>query len=90
MSVQSLQVVPTENEVGEPSVERSPRIVLLLQWVAGTILVFMLGTWLVWLSVYLQRHFAEQDIRQACKRVMPETAERCFDTVIIQRGGARR
>jgi hypothetical protein len=88
--MQSLQVVPKDNEVAESAAGWSPRTVLLLQWVAGTILVFVLGTWLVWLSLYLQRHFAEEDIRQACKRVMPETAERCFDTVIIQRGGARR
>lgn len=88
--MQSLQVVPKDNQVGELSAGWSPRTVLLLQWVVGTILVFVLGTWLVWWSIYLQRHFAEEDIRLACKRVMPETADRCFDTVIIQRGGARR
>jgi len=86
-----LQVVPKEErEAGKLSAGWSPRTVLLVQLVAGTILVFVLGTWLVWLSVYLQRHFAEEDIRLACKRVMPESAERCYDTVIIQRGGARR
>jgi hypothetical protein len=58
--------------------------------ILGAVLVAVIGTWLVWLSVYLQRHFAEEEIRLACKRVMPETAERCFDTVILQRGGARR
>jgi hypothetical protein len=90
VSTQSLQIVPKESEAGEPSAGWSPRAVLLVQWVAATILVFVLGTWLVWLSVYLQRHFAAEDIRLACKRVMPETVDRCFDTVIIQRGGARR
>jgi hypothetical protein len=90
VSTQSLQIVPKEREAGELSAGWSPRAVLLVQWASGTILVFVLGTWLVWLAVYLERHFAEQDIRLACKRVMPETAERCFDTVIIQRGGARR
>jgi hypothetical protein len=88
--MQLLQVVPKDNQIGEPSAGWSPRTVLLLQWVVGAILVFGLGTWLVWWSIYLQRHFAEEDIRLACKRVMPETADRCFDTVIIQRGGARR
>lgn len=90
MSMQSLQVVPKDNPGDQPSTGWSPRTVLLLQWVVGTILVFILGTWLVWLSLYLQRHFAEEDIRLACKHLMPESAERCFDTVIIQRGGARR
>jgi hypothetical protein len=90
VSVQPLQVVPKENEAAESAVGWSPRTILLLQWVTGTILVFVLGTWLVWLSVYLQRHFAEEEIRLACKRVMPETVERCFDTVILQRGGTRR
>lgn len=88
--MQPLQVVPKDDAGDRPSVGWSPRTMLLLQWVAGTILVFMLGTWLVWLSIYLQRRFAEEDIRLACKHVMPETAERCFDTVVIQRGGARR
>ena len=90
MSMQSLQVVQKDNEVREHSTTWSPRTILLVQWVVGTILVFVLGTWLVWLSVYLQRYVAEEDIRTACKRVMPESADRCFDTVIIQRGGARR
>jgi hypothetical protein len=88
--MQSLQVVTKEAPEDEPSPGWSPRTVVLLQWVVGAILVFALGTWLVWWSVYLQRQFAEEDIRLACKRVMPETADRCFDTVIIQRGGARR
>jgi hypothetical protein len=88
--MQSLQVVSKDVPEGEPSPGWSPRTILLLQWLVGTILVFALGTWLVWWSVSLQRYVAEEDIRLACKRVMPETADRCFDTVIIQRGGARR
>ncbi len=59
-------------------------------WLAGTLIAFALGSWLVWLSAYLQRTFAEEDIRRACRHVMPETADRCFDTVVIQRGGVRR
>jgi hypothetical protein len=54
------------------------------------ILLAMIGTWLVWFSAFIQRNLQEEDIRAACRRAMPETAERCFDTVIIQRGGIRR
>jgi hypothetical protein len=88
--MQSLQVVTKDAPESEPSPSWPSWTVLLLQWLVGTILVFALGTWLVWWSVYLQRDIAEEEIRLACKRVMPETADRCFDTVIIQRGGARR
>jgi hypothetical protein len=56
----------------------------------GAVLAVMIGTWLVWFSVSLQRKFQEDEIRAACQRVMPETVERCVDTVIIQRGGTRR
>jgi hypothetical protein len=63
---------------------------LVVQWVVGTILVFLLGSWLVWWAISLQGQFAEDEIRGACQRVMPETVQRCVDTVIIQRGGARR
>jgi hypothetical protein len=59
-------------------------------WIAGTVLALLIGSWFVWLSAFLQRKFAEDDIRAACQRAMPETAERCFDTVVIQRGGVRR
>jgi uncharacterized membrane protein YkvI len=56
----------------------------------GAVLVAVIGTWLVWFSVSLQRKFQVEDIQAACQRVMPETVDRCVDTVIIQRGGARR
>ncbi len=56
----------------------------------GAVLAVVIGTWLVWFSASLQRKFQEEDIRAACQRVMPETVERCVDTVTIQRGGARR
>lgn len=62
----------------------------LMLLIAGALLAALVGTWLVWFSVYMQRTMAEEEIRGACRRVMPETADRCFDTVIIQRGGARR
>ena len=53
-------------------------------------LALLIGSWLVWWAVSLQRQFAEDEIRAACQRVMPETVQRCVDTVVIQRGGARR
>jgi hypothetical protein len=56
----------------------------------GAVLAAVIGTWLVWFSVSLQRKFQLEDIQAACVRVMPDTVERCVDTVIIQRGGARR
>jgi hypothetical protein len=63
---------------------------LVVQWVVGTVLAFLIGSWLVWWAINLQRQFAEDEIRGACQRVMPETVQRCVDTVIIQRGVARR
>ncbi len=56
----------------------------------SALLVAAIGTWLVWFSVSIQQQTQEEAVRAACQRVMPETAERCFDTVIIQRGGVRR
>ena len=63
---------------------------LVLLWCGGILGAFALGTWLVWWAALVQRAFALEDIRSACQRVMPETVERCVDTVTIQRGGARR
>ena len=60
------------------------------QWLVGAVLVALIGSWLVWLAASLQRAFVEQDVREACQRVMPDTVQRCVDTVTIQRGGARR
>ncbi len=54
------------------------------------VLLALIGTWLVWFSVFIQRNLQEDDVRAACRRVMPDTADRCFDTVVIQRGGIRR
>ncbi|MGQ0812054.1 MAG: hypothetical protein ACT4OO_12630 [Nitrospiraceae bacterium] len=81
---------------GEPVATRqdeeskSPSIVGWKHWVFGTILAVLVGTWLVWFSAYLQRLWAQEEIRAACQRLMPETSDRCYDTVIIQRGVARR
>jgi hypothetical protein len=58
--------------------------------VAGAVLMAVIGTWLVWFSASVQRQFQQEDIRVSCQRVMPDTAERCYDTVVIQRGGVRR
>jgi hypothetical protein len=86
----NLQAVPKEPESAEAPDMVVTSTVHIWQWVVGAVLVVALGSWLVWLSAYLQRMFIEEDIRAACQRVMPETAQRCVDTVIIQRGGARR
>lgn len=56
----------------------------------GAVLAAVIGTWLVWFSVSLQRKFQEDDVRGACQRLMPETVDRCVDTVTVQRGGMRR
>lgn len=63
---------------------------LITQWVVGTVLAFLMGSWLVWWAINLQRQFSADEIKGACQRVMPETVQRCMDTVIIQRGVARR
>ena len=86
----NLQSVPEEPESAEVPDMVAARTFPVWQWVVGVVLIIVLGSWLVWLSAYLQRMFIEEDIRAACQRVMPDTAQRCVDTVIIQRGGARR
>ena len=63
---------------------------LVVQWIVGMVLAFLIGSWLVWWAINLQRQFAEDEIRNACQRMVPETMQRCVDTVTIQRGGARR
>jgi len=88
--VANLQSVPIEPESGATLDTAATGTFSLWQWFVGAVLVLALGSWLVWLSAYLQRMFIEEDIRAACERVMPDTVQRCVDTVIIQRGGARR
>jgi hypothetical protein len=70
--------------------DQSGGVRLVVQWMVGTILASLIGSWLVWWAINLQQQFMEDEIRGACQRVMPETVQRCVDTVIIQRGGARR
>ena len=53
----------------------------------SAVLLGIIGTWLVWFSAFVQRNLQEEDIRAACRRAMPDTVDRCFDTVVIQRGG---
>ena len=69
---------------------RSGGVRLVTQWVVGTVLAFLIGSWLVWWAMNLQRQFSADEIKGARQRVMPETVQRCVDTVIIQRGVARR
>ncbi len=69
---------------------RSEGIRLVAQWGVGTVLAFLIGSWLVWWAMNLQRQCSADEIKGACQRVMPESVQRCVDTVIIQRGVARR
>jgi hypothetical protein len=86
------QVVPIQHKTHTEDTPRSfsDGVLLVMQWTAGMILVFLIGSWLVWWAMYLQRQFAEDEIRSACQRLMSDTVQRCVDTVVIQRGGARR
>jgi len=90
IAMPNLQVVGKEDPVRAHAPFGPALTRLIFQWSIGIIVAFGLGTWLVWWAAYSQRQFMLEEIRTACKRLMPETAERCVDTVIIQRGGARR
>jgi len=82
----------TEEDVGPAIVASAPASSMTVWSYIGTsaVLLAMIGTWLVWFSAFLQWNFQEDGIRAACQRAMPDQAERCFDTVMIQRGGAQR
>lgn len=88
--MQNLHIVPNDDLPAEAGSSVSSVARLIVQWVLAVVVLFGLGTWLVWWGASVQRTFTLDDIRAACQRLMPETAERCVDTVIIQRGGARR
>ena len=88
--MRNLQVVQRDEESEATVLRRSSLLRLTVQWVLGIAVALGLGTWLVWWGAHLHRTFIMEDIRSACQRVMPETLQRCIDTVIIQRGGARR
>lgn len=88
---QTVQTVRQLEPVRETRVERpvglSKQSVLF-----GAVVLAMLaciGTGLVWYATHLTHDLMMEDIRAACTRIMPETIQRCVDTVIIQRGGAR-
>lgn len=84
------QVTQSKSQVQNTQGGLSGVALHVLQWTVGTVLVVLMGSWLVWWTIHLQRQFAEDEIRAACQRVMPDTVQRCVDTVVIQRGGARR
>ncbi len=91
MTMELLKMQPGEETTSLPQVvRRRVWIAEFVRWVTGTVLAVLVGTWLVWLYVSLQQSAFESEIRAACRRTMPESADRCFDTVIIQRGGTRR
>ena len=83
-------VTQSESQVQNSKSGLSGVALLVMQWMVGTILASLIGSWLVWWAMHLQRQFAEDEIRAACQRVMPDSVQRCVDTVVIQRGGARR
>lgn len=87
----SVRLLREEEEVSTPLPRIAPASGRVWGYIGvSALLLAMIGTWLVWVSAVLQRSFQEDDIRAACRRAMPETADRCFDTVVIQRGGIRR
>ena len=86
----NVEVVSEESSPAKPVGPVVTQSYMLWQWLIGALLVLLVGSWFVWLSATFQRKFAEEDIKAACQRVMPDTVQRCVDTVVIQRGGARR
>ena len=92
----SQEIESTVPHIGSPDLAPLPAPGSIGPWsvwgsvAVGAVLAAIIGTWLVWFSVSLQRKFQVEDIQAACQRVMPDTVDRCVDTVIIQRGGARR
>ena len=82
----------TAEEVGSTIITSGP-ISPFTVWsyiATSALLLALIGTWLVWFSALVQHNFFEERIRAACQRAMPEAVDRCFDTVVIQRGGGRR
>lgn len=88
--VRKVGVNESASEEGGPAPTQGPTRGLFVYAGLALLVLMLAGTWLVWLSQYLYHRMAMQDIRGACTRLMPDHKERCADTVIIQRGGARR
>ena len=87
--MQNLQIVQKDDLPLQAARSASFPTTLVILWILGIVVLFGLGSWLVWWGASVQRTFVMEDIRAACHRIMPETVERCVDTVVIQRGGAR-
>ncbi len=86
----AVHIVSDEEATAAPVRSPTPPWMAWSYLAVGGLLLAIIGSWLIWFSASLQRRFQEEDIKAACQRVMPDTAERCFDTVVIQRGGIRR
>jgi hypothetical protein len=89
-----MEIVAVTEQLQDGTVEAAPAPAtgrnVWIYAVAAALALCAMGTWWVWFSAYMQRKFIEDDVRAACHRLMPEASARCFDTVIIQRGGMRR
>lgn len=87
----AVRIVTQEDVSLEPATSAKTSAARIWIYLGVTlVLLAVIGTWLVWFSAFVQKSLQEEDIRAACRRAMPETADRCFDTVVIQRGGVRR
>ena len=74
-------------EDGPPAPVTTSQASLERVWVylgVTMVLVRAIGTWLIWFSAFIQRNLQEERIREACRRIMPDTTVRCVDTVVIQ------
>ncbi len=87
----AVRIVTQEDVSLEPATTANTSAARVWTYLGVTlVLLAVIGTWLVWFSAFIQRNLQEDDVRAACRRAMPDTADRCFDTVVIQRGGIRR
>ena len=60
------QVIQHETHAQDTPRVLSSRVLLVMQWTVGTMLAFLIGSWLVWWAMHLQRQFADDEIRDAC------------------------
>ncbi|MDH5741229.1 MAG: hypothetical protein OEY77_12975 [Nitrospira sp.] len=82
----------TEEDIGRTMVTSASTLPSTVWSYIGVsaLLLAMIGTWLVWFSEVIQRSLQEEGVRSACQRAMPDAADRCFDTVVIDPGRGRR